>query len=1742
MSYQAFTPFLELREFLDDGRLNAGGRMFFYLAGTSTLGDVYTDSTGTPGPNPVVLNGAGTARIFGPPVAYRLVIQDQFGAQLFEIDGVFPFGGSSSGSGLGTTAMVLNFNGLRGLSTDYDAVIVCGRNTAGDGGGGLFSLSPSTLPDNDGTILVRSSTRYVRIYTGAIDARWFGVQYDLPVDQMTFLDRALAVGETQVAGRVYIGTDHHLTGKLIMLPGGGFYSSLAPKLYLDGTLLQGTPGMFGSGIVPVFGANVCEALHSSWFSSVQQSLCTIWSYRYLFDADTPISASLEMPANYLVDFEGGSRLLVQETAGITIRSLAYTGVSQIISYPDSSYVGPVDLGGVDALLEWFGGQAGSGFGIDNRAAGKAAFLHGRIRLLESFYRIGADDSSWSTAKRLRVFGDSGDGTETLQLDQSVSVVSWEFDRAILTGAGTLSATGNGALDHAQVQDLQARAGASTQDVTDAAYIPASYLAGGEDGMLRISTDGQTWTSIPGVIDSLSSIARGPILVATGASGNVWKSTNGGTTWTSQTVRSTAAWHKVKWIGNTCILVGYDTVVAKGIVSVSTDAVTWNHHLITGSGNLYDIDLHSATGIYVVVGAGAFLATSSDLVSWTNRPLPSGVTGDLLVVTTVPGSAGAMVASGSLGGAWLRSVDAVTWSQSLLDGSDIVYCCAISTDTVVLGGSAGNIYVSTDQAQTFRKRNVSTAPILSMSQAQGDWILGLTSGDVLHSTDLINWTAGNVGVAADVLAISTQPPVYAVVGNGGMVQASADAMSWDSVTVDVSAAKWNKIRVLGGLAVLLGDLGRMFVTTDFVSFRQIPTGTTNNLFDITLNTASGKWSVVGASGYIATTTDLSASTPIWTAPPGYTPVGYDLIRIVWDATLGYTICGASAVLKSSDLTSGIAPQAGLIAGMVCDGTAFVQFGAGGTILRATSISGPWARVSSPTSANLLCGIAQGGVILLGGAGGILLRSTDHGATWTSIASSISQNINALAWNAGTSKLGCCTSACGVYQSADLGLTWSSINGSGFSGTPDLLAMWARGSEWNVCGATGTWGYTTSTSWSMRSTGVTAMLYAGEGDTAVGASGTILSISSGSLANWTIFGTIDSLGVQRAISADLRRLTQGVILDSLGVARVLSATGLKGTPTDLLGSSTTALASDGAGNLYAVGSEIWSSKIAEGYLLWTRRTMAFAGVKDLSVASGSLYAVGLAGMVVSSADGLVWNWVGQKYDAADHYSVGYYRYGEPILDFVGVRAFAQGTRLVLGGVGGLIWSGVGALVPALSAARIDADHSTAAVPLVSTAPGSIQSSSLRDLSVVGSLSDSSLSRFSGSLRGTVVRSQIRAVGSLSVPASLIIAESSLTKNDTLDASRAPLFAFSGSTLQIADSVIDANGSLMYTEDTTAQIQLLNCQNPNGFDIAFSNGYAVASYNAAAPIRHSGLKWMNGHTVNLISTAQKLAYAHASADNSPNWQYLTGPDPIQAWRGLPAGTTQVGGKIIVGGDTPISSMFSKSTIRYYGFPEGVYSYDTGWDSNPFVKSMFRALSYGAAVFAEIILPSGKKIDSGLRVAFVWGGLQVDAQEGTSGTYTSLLPSSFGESGRIGRIPAGGKAKISAYSWGGNPAAYVQSSGNHVYYDIYGKMAVFSGGGSWPPISMPVVVVYADSPCVIPAGTTIDMTVCHAVPTGRGEFEAFFPAAHQRYQGTMSANFVYEHQKSFRDSDVNGLHVASAWLSDYPSGGDGNLPVISE
>lgn len=1663
MSKQIFTPFIQLREFDDNGRLLANGKIFFYEAGTTTLGNVYADSTGTPKVNPVQLDGAGTAVIFGDPVAYKIRIVDATGVQIFEIDGVFPFGEGSAGNGLGTLAVCLTYGEVRALSQDYDAILVCGRSTAADGGEGVFFRSPSVAPDNDGTILARSGgSRYVRNFSGYIDPRWFGVIYGVAADQMAPLSAALAVGPVEINGLTCINQDRHLGGAL-RITSGGFYSTATPKLFLDGRLEDACPGAFGSGIEVILGRRVAREIRTSWFSSVAQSLCSEYTYAYNVDADANPGINLDIPANYAVDFLGGAKWRFTGGYSIEITNLVYQGSGQILSWDAEDHVADIDLGGAISRLEWFGGLSGGAFGVDNRIPMKAAILSGRVDIPE-YYRIIDSSTTWASTKSLVL-----SGVGTLDIDHDFSVASMRAEDLTITGGASITIAGKLDLDGATIANFVEYASAG-EDASASVAVPHAYYAVGT-GIALQSSDPTTWGIMSGPTGTLRGVwAAGRIMIA-GGLGQIWKSADG-TAWTSQTLGS-GQWNKIKFLNGRWILVGNS-----GLAYWSLDGDTWNPIATGTTKHILDVDWSTVTG-YVIAGEAAMLRTSPDLISWTSRSLPGSPTGDAYALTI--GASGRIFLSGSLGGAIYSSDDGTTWTQTILGASDSIYCGASSASETVFGSSSGRIWKSVDNGITWASTMVGGANFISASYKDGDWLFGSTGGIIYHSFDLVTFSPNSSGHPAPIWGVFTVPPVYAVVGANNSARRSSNAVDWEDVTIPDSGDLRN-VRQFFGMLVVVGDSGRVYFSSDFRTFTRAVTGVANDIHDVTYH--GGKYIIVGSSGLVMHTPDLFKAAPTWTTE---TPLTSDtLIRVATDAT-NLVICSASKTLTGSAVTS-LTLTTTIGGGIFRFGSLWVRYGAGGAIYTSTDKIAWTKRVSNVTS-NLLYATMSTTTVVI--ASGTEITRSNDGISWT--ASSPVGTLTAMAYNGVRGELGYTTSAGTFYTSINNGASWT-LSHTAAAGLYGVFVN--QNSEWNILGASGTWKWSSDlVTWYAQADTIPATLYCGFGSPtsnsvmAFGAGGTAIRRDGNSGLHVSALTT--KLGISGDIVAASLDGQSGTILTSTGTTYKTDIRGSFAVASGVASAGVTALYHDTTGKkLYATGSETWVSDDSNGNFRWDREILPFVGVTDLEYRDGAFWACGASGFLVTSTTGNVWKSTAPIGDTTSHYAVDLARAGMSA-DLPWARTMAIGAKTIIAGMAGVIQSGNAGTTPAITANLLDANDATVTVDIVTSVPGAVNRSTLRNVTHLGQTFDSTLTKFSGTLHGNTARTSITFGGTATVAAAIILAEGTLAKTDAQDVTKAPMFALTGARLQVDLCTIEPNGPLCYSTDTNAVIVLNDCQNSGNFAFALSNGYAKVYLNrcGSAPRNPSAYSidgaTMEGADVLAIGAAATLTSATAT------------------WKGLPAGSTSDGAAITLGAAMALSpSIADTATIRYFG--------TNGAAVNVALDTI---LNLGGRIRLTVEYPAGYTPDPRSRPVAQLVRQRIEYTNTIAGGFTwgGFLNQSLsiGVSAPAGIAVTAGKVVSTSNAWGGaqeilipleiptlNAARYkgIGDQWDDGYWRNDGAnsptagsdLIVSSGTYAYPRSAR--VVIYNAGVGELPVGTKIKVEAIPDIPRNSAQFAAFF------------------------------------------------------
>ncbi len=1634
----ALSAWMQFRFFDDAGKVLAGGKVYYAIAGgdRTQLGNVYSDASGTtPIANPVILDDVGThAMYYGDLTMYHVWVDTADDLPIWNGEG-YPFGGAGGGGSVtGSVVVVATYADLRALSTAPDVVLVKGRNIGADGGQGVFVLSPSALSDNDGTILTTVAAHsYVREYDGELDPAWFGVDHASTADQSVALTSACLVGPVASTGDIYLNSDYHVTaGHSIRFISGGFRTTGTPHLFFDtGSRFDSmVSNVFGTGIQVQFGRGVCDAIRLSWFGSLDQSLCSSYAYKYLIDIDSDMSGTVHFPANYEVSNEGGSILTAVALTNVKVENLAYQGIGQWLAFPQDAWVGTIDLGDVDAYLEWFGGVSGTSFTLQaqNQIPYHAAVMHGRIRLQDAYYVVGDRGAPIATGKAFRLVGEL---TQALQSAQAVTVAEFDATQVSYTGIGPVTAVGNLNLNQAEVLGLSQRT-ALAHAASAAVYVPHLFMAVGAGGSIRYATlINGTWTAAPGITDDISSIAKGPVWVATGTAGRVWTSSNNGATWASLLVDSAGNnLVRAEYINKVYIVCG-----AGGKIYTSSDAVTWNLLATTTTNTFRDVAYLTTASRYIFVGDAATVYTSDDLVTTAHRTLDPSITGNLL---SVGASATSALVSGSLSGVYLRTVDGISYASRVLGRAVTIYGIVGNGSTFAMIDGIGNVWQSSTDGIVFLAQSVgSSTALLSIDYSGGTYLIGAAAGVVYTTADLKHFDVGYIGVGYNVLGVSLAAPVYAVVGAANSVQTSSDNVAYGPVTVDVSTADWNNAKTVNGVTYLLGASGRLFSTLDFQAFRSIPTGTTQALHDIVYNSVSQVWTICGANGYIADTANIGAVTPSWSVES--VSSAETLRRMIWDGTR-YTFIGSSTVWqRAAANTVPTQTNAKTITGMAFDGAGKqIIYGTAGLLLYSTDDGVTWTALTAFTTDDLTAATFASSTWLIGTSTGTIYRSTNQ-TTWTSVAT-LSGQINCFHWHSTGSLFGVVSAGHNVYTSPT-GVTWTNVLGTvktfagvTHTGSEVYYKIWDFNGEWYVCGSAGLIMYAAvgSPNWVLPDYHIYGIPPASNwrgGGTVAG--GTTWSLIFGDMGTQGMVNTSHLFVLNATVCGGANLIdydqTTGVALDDTGKTWNMTEDG--GGPTTLPATTAKMLAYDPHTTaLFACGGGVWVTTATKGFYRWIPKYAALLGILAVTTVGAVTYAVGTGGFVATTSNGLLWTWAGVDGRTQDNHNAAWllynnYRLTDPVI------GFASGDYGTIIATASAISSGGDVFKPVLTGLALVANESTATVGIVTTQGGNVSRSNLRDVSFTGGVSESSFSALSGVADGNVNLSDFTLSGTLACADGTVVSTTTIQKTDASDITKSPTFSCAGKLLLDAVTV-DSNGSLFYGQSDTDELHAQACTfgasftAGNGVGKVYLTGvtgdtsaFSVDGYKVASPI--------GGPLVGLEALHAASA-GYFLTDTATNWY-----DPI-----LPAGTAFAANVMTLGTAKYLGDKDSLNRLRYN---------DAG------ITPLADLVVYGGRITVEITYPTAPDPKS-----------QISARLFTTRLSTSLKDYGICSTGSIG---AGNlTVRINLDVWGGMLGETVDLAFLDIF-DAYGAM--------------------------MPVGTQIKVFAWTAVPASREIFDRFWPTA---------------------------------------------------
>ena len=195
MSY-SLSPLLKPRFFVNaTNKPLVGGKLYTYLAETTTPATTYSNDTGTPNTNPIILDANGECNLYlDDDKVYRLILKDANDVTYFDKDRVSSIGGGDY--------KVLTFDTIADLrlkigSEKEPVAQTSGYYNAGDGGGNSFYWDgTSSAVDNGGTIIkptfVSGAGRWLAVNHNNLNALQFGVLADGLTDCSTQLRNLFA--------------------------------------------------------------------------------------------------------------------------------------------------------------------------------------------------------------------------------------------------------------------------------------------------------------------------------------------------------------------------------------------------------------------------------------------------------------------------------------------------------------------------------------------------------------------------------------------------------------------------------------------------------------------------------------------------------------------------------------------------------------------------------------------------------------------------------------------------------------------------------------------------------------------------------------------------------------------------------------------------------------------------------------------------------------------------------------------------------------------------------------------------------------------------------------------------------------------------------------------------------------------------------------------------------------------------------------------------------------------------------------------------------------------------------------------------------------------------------------------------------------------------------------------------------------------------------------------------------------
>ena len=266
-----------------------------------------------------------------------------------------------------------------------------------------------------------------------------------------------------------------------------------------------------------------------------------------------------------------------------------------------------------------------------------------------------------------------------------------------------------------------------------------------------------------------SVSSSSIFVAVSNNGDVIKSSDG-VNWESINIvnATNTNFENVKYINDHFAIVG-----ALGGIYFSNDGIAWESKSYNTNDSFFDINY--GNNIYLITGQNNTLLKSNDGSNW------SSLTTSGLQYFNFDGENFISKSGISNNGSNFGSIGSDNgYSLKILNNNYIFISNGISyTPSVNCSNNGANLFKSTDGINWLQVSDskLSNICLFDVGYGNGIYVTVGSSGTILTSYNLSNWTSRTSGLSVTFRGIAFGNGVFIVVGDSGTILTSQDGITW-----------------------------------------------------------------------------------------------------------------------------------------------------------------------------------------------------------------------------------------------------------------------------------------------------------------------------------------------------------------------------------------------------------------------------------------------------------------------------------------------------------------------------------------------------------------------------------------------------------------------------------------------------------------------------------------------------------------------------------------------------------------------------------------------------------------------------------------------------------------------------------------------------------------------------------------------------------------------------------------------------